>query len=65
MANAAAFYDRENPHVLTVDEVPDRATCCCYVRDSRGVFMTADAMHDQRSKTMFRALSCSPVAVCR
>ena len=48
MANAAVFYDRENPNVVAVDEVSDRATYCCYVRNSRGVFMTADALHDPR-----------------
>lgn len=48
MANAAVYFDRENPEVMAVDEVPDRATYCCYVRDSRGVFKTADAMHDPR-----------------
>ena len=48
MANAAVYFDRENPEVMAVDEVPDRATDCCYVRDSRGVFKTADAMHDPR-----------------
>ena len=48
MANAAVFYDRENPDVLAVDEVSDRATYCCYVRETRGVFKTADAMQDPR-----------------
>ena len=47
-ANAAVYYDRENPQVLGVDEVPDTATYCCYVRDSGGAFMTANAMQDPR-----------------
>ena len=47
-ATAAAFFDREQPDQLTTDEVPDTATYCCYVRDSRGVFTTADALVDAR-----------------
>ena len=49
-ANAAVHYDRENPQVLRAQEVPDTATYCCYVRDSRGVFMTAHAMEDRRTE---------------
>lgn len=48
MANAAVFYDRDNPDVLAVDEVSDRATYCCYVRESGKMFMTPDAVHDRR-----------------
>ena len=47
-ANAAVYVDRENPLVLAVDEVPQEATYCCFVRDSGGVFMTADSMQDPR-----------------
>ncbi len=47
-ANAAVHYDRLNPDVLTAQEVPDTATYCCYVRDSRGAFTTANAMTDPR-----------------
>ena len=47
-ANAAVYYDRENPQLLGVDEAPDTATYCCYVRDSGGAFMTANAMQDPR-----------------
>lgn len=47
-ANAAVYFDRENPQLLGVDEVPDTATYCCYVRDSGGAFMTANAMQDPR-----------------
>ncbi len=47
-ANAAVFYDRENPAVLRVDEVPASATYCCFARDARGAFITADAMQDPR-----------------
>ena len=47
-ANAAVYFDRENPQVLGADEVPDTATYCCYVRDSGGAFTTANAMADPR-----------------
>lgn len=47
-ANAAVYYDRDNPEVLRVDEVPATATYCCFARDARGVFMTADALQDPR-----------------
>jgi GAF domain-containing protein len=47
-ANAAIHYDRENPSVLQATEVPDSATYCCYVRDSRGIFTTANALTDPR-----------------
>ena len=50
-ANAAVYVDRENPLVLAVDEVPQEATYCCFVRDSDGVFMTADSMQDPRLET--------------
>jgi GAF domain-containing protein len=47
-AMAALHFDRENPDVLRSAEVPDTATYCCYVRDSRGVFTTANALLDAR-----------------
>lgn len=37
-ANAAIHYDREQPQVLRAQEVPDTATYCCYVRNTRGLF---------------------------
>lgn len=49
-ANAAVLYDRENPGELHAQEVPDTATYCCYVRDTRGVFMTANALLDARTE---------------
>lgn len=48
MATAAVHYDRENPATTGIDEVPENTTYCCYVRDSRGAFMTADATGDAR-----------------
>mgnify|MGYP003428652794 CR=1 FL=1 len=47
-ANAAIHFDRENPEVMSATEVPDTATYCCYVRDSKGAFMTAHAIADPR-----------------
>ena len=49
-ANAAVHYDRENPSELGATEVPDTATYCCYVRNSKGVFMTAHAILDPRTE---------------
>lgn len=47
-ANATVFYDREAPEVLSVDEVPASATYCCFARDARGAFVTANALQDSR-----------------
>lgn len=47
-STAAAFYDRDHPDVLRTDEVPESATYCCFVRDEKGVFTTADALCDPR-----------------
>ena len=47
-AMAALHFDREHPEQLRSPEVPDTATYCCYVRDSRGVFTTANALQDDR-----------------
>jgi GAF domain-containing protein len=49
-ANAAIHYDRENPLQMHAQEVADTATYCCYVRDGKGVFMTAHAMLDLRTE---------------
>lgn len=48
MATAAVHYDRENPAATRIDEVPENTTYCCYVRDSRGAFVTANALLDTR-----------------
>ena len=45
-ANAAVHYDREQPDQLRATEVPDAATLCCFVRDTHGVFTTANAMRE-------------------
>lgn len=45
---SVVFYDRENPGLMTAPDVPVSASYCCYVRDSKGVFTTADALLDKR-----------------
>ncbi|MCX7279809.1 MAG: GAF domain-containing protein [Burkholderiales bacterium] len=47
-ATAALHYDRENPSVTSSAEVPDTATYCCYVRESKGLFTVANALDDAR-----------------
>jgi GAF domain-containing protein len=47
-ANAAVFYDRDNPEVRRVDEVPSGATYCVFARETRSPFITDDAMADER-----------------
>ena len=42
------FYDRENPAVMSSPSMPESATYCCYVRDGKGVFTTADSLLDDR-----------------
>ena len=49
-ANAVVHFDRENPDVLTAQEVPDNATYCCYVRESGQPFQTPHALVDARLK---------------
>lgn len=66
MANAAVHVDRDNPDVLQAHEVPASATYCCFVRDSRGLFSTADAMSDPRlashvAREVVKAYSGVPV----
>ena len=47
-ANAAVFYDREQPDVTAAVEVPAKATYCYFARDSDGAFTTGDALQDAR-----------------
>lgn len=47
-ARAAVHYDRENPDLLTSDEVPASATYCSRIHRSARPFATADARSDQR-----------------
>lgn len=48
MANAAVHYDRENPDTTGIEAVPENTTYCCYIKDSRGAFVTANAVLDDR-----------------
>ncbi len=45
---AVVFYDRENPELMTSSEMPESATYCCFVRDSKGAFTTANSLVDKR-----------------
>jgi GAF domain-containing protein len=47
-ANAAVYYDREQPNVLAIDEVPAAATYCQIAVETRGTFSTSDALQDPR-----------------
>ncbi len=49
MATSAVHVDREDLSVQQAAEVADTATYCCYVRDSHGAFVTADALVDART----------------
>lgn len=51
LATAAAYYDREQPQIERIDEVPDTDTYCIYVRSGREPFATADAQADTRLTT--------------
>ena len=48
-ANAAVHVDRHALGILSIEEVPDTAAFCCYVRDSNGPFVTVDSMFDPRT----------------
>ncbi len=50
-ANAAVFYDREQPDLLFVDEVPASATYCALAIESRSPFNTGNALQDPRLTT--------------
>jgi GAF domain-containing protein len=47
-ANAAVYYDREQPQVLAIDEVPAAATYCQIAVETRAPFSTGDALQDAR-----------------
>lgn len=49
LATAAVHVDREDLSATRSAEVPDTATYCSYVRESRQPFATEDAMLDQRT----------------
>ena len=45
---SVVHYDRENPAVIRIDDKPLDTTYCCYVKDTKGAFTTADALLDAR-----------------
>ncbi len=45
---AVVFYDRENPGMMASSEMPESATYCCFVRDGKGAFTTANSLLDKR-----------------
>jgi hypothetical protein len=47
-ATAAVYYDRDNPDVLRVDEVPASATYCSLASADKALFTTANALEDPR-----------------
>ena len=42
------FYDREHPEVRSMQDVPIDATYCSFMRHSRGPFLLADSLRDDR-----------------
>ena len=47
-ANAVVHYDREDPSKTSTQEVPDTATYCCFVRETKAPFKTPNALIDER-----------------
>lgn len=50
-ATSAVHVDRTDLTLQQAAEVDETSTYCCYVRDSSGAFVTADALHDARTAT--------------
>lgn len=48
IAKSLVCIDRNNPDVEEIEDAIISATYCCYVRDTNGVFTTANAMIDSR-----------------
>ncbi len=42
------FFDRENPHAATCDDIPVEASYCVFVRDLAATFTVEHALHDDR-----------------
>ena len=42
------FFDRENPEIETLEEIPVTASYCVFVRNSGAMFHTSDALRDER-----------------
>jgi GAF domain-containing protein len=45
------FYDRENPEIESIDEIPVTASYCVFLRDTGRLFHTSDALRDGRVRT--------------
>lgn len=45
-----AHVDRDDPTSVQTDAAPTDSTYCCYVRDTNGAFITADALLDPRTE---------------
>jgi GAF domain-containing protein len=48
MLSNRLFFDRENPEVLSTQDIPVAASYCVYVRDTAGPFTIADSLEDPR-----------------
>lgn len=48
LITAIEFYDREDPAAASTGIVPVSSTYCCFVRDSKGMFTTANSLLDAR-----------------
>ncbi len=45
------FYDRENPEVESIEEIPVTASYCVFLRETGVLFHTSDALRDERVRT--------------
>jgi GAF domain-containing protein len=49
MTKSLIYIDRDDPDIKRIDDAEISASYCCYVRDTKGVFTTANAMADDRT----------------
>jgi hypothetical protein len=45
------FYDRENPEIESIEEIPVTASYCVFLRDTGTLFHTSDALRDERVRS--------------
>jgi GAF domain-containing protein len=45
------FYDRENPEIESIEEIPVTASYCVFLRETGVLFHTSDALRDERVRT--------------
>jgi GAF domain-containing protein len=50
MLSNRVFFDRQNPDVLSTEDIPVDASYCVYVRDTGNPFIIADSLQDERVK---------------